>query len=904
MSFGSIVDARRAKLAFPILMERWGLRAFSCFLVLLLFAAGGAVRAAQLPLERVANETLRFPTGGSTQAGYQLENIFGTLSFVQPVGVFAPPYETNRLFVIEKHGRIIVINDLRAPYARSFLDISSRVDSTGEAGLLGMAFNPRYGVNRYFYLFYSVRTNSAAGTGLHQRVSRFQTSKLDPDVALPESELPLITQYDEEDLYHNAGCLQFGPEGYLYVGLGDTLDTNAVQQSSGSQRIDGNFASGIIRIDVDKRVANRLPNPHPASTTNYFIPADNPFVGATNFNGKPVDPANVRTEFFAVGLRHPWRFSFDSLTGDLYCGEVGWNIFEEVNLIRKGANYGWAYYEATQEVRPGAPADFAPVAPLHSYPHGAAPTYGSAVIGGVVYRGARFPALYGAYVFGDWEGSIWALRSEGTNVAKELLTFAGGQLPCGFGVDPRNQDVLVVTLNGGHIKRLTYHSNVVEIVPALSLTGVFEDLATLKPSPGVVPFDVNVPFWSDHALKRRWFSVPDTNAFIDFKGAANWIFPTGTVWIKHFDLEEVRGNPATARRLETRVLVHASSGLYGLTYRWQPLLSDATLVNAAGSNETFSVVDNGTVRTQVWHFPSRAECLTCHTPSGGLALGFNTAQLNRTVKYGDMTAHQLEALSAAGYFSSPGLTEQTLPALVAATNTNYSLEYRVRSYLAANCVQCHQPGGVSRGRWDARLSNPLSATGLINGLLQDFIGDPTNRVVVPGDPTHSVLLKRISTMGPLHMPPLATSELDRENVELVRDWIVSGLTNYQTYARWQLEHFGSTNALHSGAAEDFDNDGSLNQEEYLLSTDPNSASNFWKVATSLMGDDIEIRFTQTALRGFEVMTTTNLTSPIRWELHMGLQNPYLSAPSSREVVIREPTAAARGKFYRVRPFEP
>jgi uncharacterized repeat protein (TIGR03806 family) len=302
---------------------------------------------------------------------------------------------------------------------------------------------------------------------------------------------------------------------------------------------------------------------------------------------------------------------------------------------------------------------------------------------------------------------------------------------------------------------------------------VFSDLAALTPQPGIVPYEINVPFWSDNAIKTRWFSVPGLNQKMTFNANGNWSFPTGTVWVKHFELELTNGVPSSRQRLETRLVVKTSDSVYGLTYRWGDSTTDATLVAENGMDETFTIYGEGGPRTQVWRYPARSECLTCHTPVGGHALGFNTWQLIRDFNYPGGAVNQIQALSDAGYFSNPVSGTSGLLALAHATNTEASLEFRVRSYLTANCVQCHQPGGTGGGFWDARITTPLEAAGLINGPLRDDGGNPSSRVIKPASPELSMLLTRISSSPPRRMPPLATAVFDTNNMNLVTEWIRS-----------------------------------------------------------------------------------------------------------------------------------
>lgn len=748
-------------------------------------------------LIREPNSTLALPL---EPYEYTTVEAFPGLVFDQPVAIVSPPGETNRLFIVEREGRIQVITNLVNPTKTLFLDITGPVDPTGEGGLLGLAFHPGYQTNRFFYVFYTLTTTTAQGTGFHDRVARFEISASNPNQALPNSQLSLITQIDEAS-NHNAGDLHFGPDGYLYVSLGDEGDGG--DSFNNSKFITKDFFCAILRIDVDHRSGSLAPNPHPASSSNYAIPPDNPFIGATSFNGSAVNPNEVRTEFWAVGLRNPFRFSFDPVTGRLYCGDVGQGLWEEIDVIVKGGNYGWNYREGTHFYSGSPPSGVTFVEPILDYVHGGGSLEGNCVIGGVVYRGSGMPQLFGEYVFGDnVSGNIWALHYDGVSVSNFRRLTSLGSVSA-FGTDPANQDILMVPVSGGaSIYRLVYTSDSGTPLPStLAETGAFASLATLLPEPGIVAYDLNVPFWSDHARKTRWFSVPNINDVMSFNSNGNWSFPTGTVWIKHFELELTNGVPQSARRLETRFLVRNSGGMYGITYRWDNSQANAFLVPEDGLDEPFVIHDGGTTRTQVWHYPSRSECLTCHTRAGGLALGFNTAQLHRNHDYGGTITNQILALSQAGYFQTPVTGTAALPALSALTNNNFSLEHRARSFLAANCSQCHQPGGSAQGSWDARFVTPLSVAGIVNGSLHDNLGNPNNRVLKPDSPVDSMLLTRLASFGPRHMPPLATSELNTEAISLLSQWITNTAFIVGRRVLYNNSHFDG-NDPNPGPADD------------------------------------------------------------------------------------------------------
>lgn len=859
-------------------------------------------------LIRVPNSTLtNLPANLPTQ-NYTYTNAFPGLVFTNPVCLASPPGETNRLFILEKLGRIVVITNLAAPTRSLFLDLTSRVqasDSVGdERGLLGLAFHPGFATNRYFYVFYTGATNTTAGTGLHDILARFEASPVDPNQALPATHLPLLLQYDQAN-NHNGGDLHFGPDGYLYVSLGDEGGGN--DEWNNSQRITKDFFAGLLRLDVDKRPGSLVPNPHSAVTTNYAVPPDNPWVGATQFNGVAVSPAQVHTEFWAVGLRNPWRFCFDDASGRLYLGDVGQGAREEINLIEGGGNYGWNYCEGTIQWTNSAalPVGFTNWPPLWEYPR----TAGFAVVGGRVYRGNRLPDLSGDYVYGDYDsGRIWALRHSGTNVTQNqhLFTDPSGGITA-FGLDPSNGDVLYCDAQGGFdsvLKRIVTASASGPPLPStLGQTGAFTNLITLAPSAGVVPYAIGLPFWSDNAIKSRWFSVPNTNLAITFGREANWLFPTGTVWIKHFDFEFTNGVPASRRRLETRFLVKNAGGGYGITYRWDATQTNAALIGEGGLDEALLVSDGGNIRTQLWRYPGRAECLQCHTTAGGFAIGFNTPQLNHAFDYGEGLTNQIAAFSQAGYFNTNVTGIHTLRTLVHPTNELASLEARARSYLFANCSPCHQPAGPAQALWDGRLFTRTADAGLVNGQLINSGGDTNNRVLVPGSLAHSMILSRVNTRGAGQMPPLASSLVDTQGVALLSAWITNTLPGFQTFAQWQLSWFGNSNAPAASGTADPDGDEAINRLEFVTGTNPTNAADAWRISLDRSNGVPQVHFPQIANRGFEVQFATSLPSA-NWTALDVPENAPFFARSNRPASVPVTGFGTSPRYFRVRVFEP
>jgi mono/diheme cytochrome c family protein len=437
---------------------------------------------------------------------------------------------------------------------------------------------------------------------------------------------------------------------------------------------------------------------------------------------------------------------------------------------------------------------------------------------------------------------------------------------------------------------------------------VFSNLTTLTPHAGILPYELNVPFWSDNAIKRRWFSVPNPALPITFRATNNYSFPTGIVWIKHFDLELTNGVPESRRRLETRLLVRDSaSGVYGLTYRWGDSSTNAALVADSGLNESFVIDDGGGIlRTQMWRYPSRSECLVCHTPptQGGLALGFNTPQLNRDFDYGGVVDNQLRALANAGYFSSPPTNIFALRSLPALTNEAWSVESRVRAYFAANCASCHLPGGPGRGNFDARPFRATSASGFIDGPLFENFGNPANRAIVSGSLSNSMILTRLTTPGIGRMPPLGSSVLDTQAIALVSRWITNALPSSVSFTNWQLLHFGSTNSPDALASADPDGDRARNYLEWLTSTGPTNALDFCQATMLRTGAVASITYPRQANRGFEVEWTTNLFATNLWRALAVPQNRPFFAATNGTGVVDDVITNGPARFYRVRVYEP
>ncbi len=331
--------------------------------------------------------------------------------------------------------------------------------------------------------------------------------------------------------------------------------------------------------------------------------------------------------------------------------------------------------------------------------------------------------------------------------------------------------------------------------PLLSQTGAFENTRELRPNRSLIPYDIIFPFWSDGAAKFRWAAVPNEPAGgkVGFTTNQAWSFPAGTVFVKHFELATDETRPEIKRRLETRLLVRdESGGVYGATYKWRADNSDADLL-PANLSETILIKTATGIRTQIWYYPSRQDCQTCHTERAGHVLGVTTRQMNREFTYpGGISDNQLRAWNHIGMFA-PDLEESSLPKLpmlAEPEDAKRSLEDRARSYLDANCAHCHQPGGTV-AFFDARYDTPLPRQDLIEGPVRFDQGIDRAHVIAPNDPWRSLALLRVESSSGDKMPPLAHNVLDRQGSALLRAWITS-LEGRKVLAPPEFEPVGGT----------------------------------------------------------------------------------------------------------------
>jgi len=660
----------------------------------------------------------------------------------QPVKLLVEPVASPRWFVLNKTGELMVFDPADPAGVSRYLDLSGFVRTASEGGLLGMAFHPNYPAVPEIFLSYTINGSVTESRSVISRII------LD-DIASPGpigvgSVEQVIIEIDQFASNHNGGDIAFGSDDLLYIGLGDGGGGGDPQETGQDTT---RLLGAMLRIDVI------------GTGADYNIPAGNPFSASPTKCGPGTNAADC-PEIYAWGLRNPWRWSFDPQTDVLWLGDVGQGAREEIDQIVAGGNYGWDCREGTLPFE-GAGCSGPFIDPVIDYNRN---NGDRSVTGGFVYRGSAIPGLVGRYVFGDFvSGRIWALQSDGLGgyVREELLNTSTG--PSSFGVD-EDGELYFTNFNGGRIMQFVPSGGGVDPVPdLLSDSGCVDPTDATQPYAGLVPYDINAPFWSDGADKDRLIGLPNgTTMSID--AADDFVFPPGTVIVKNFSLN--------GSLIETRHLMRHPDGVWaGYTYEWNAAETEATRVRG-GKVET--------IQGQDWVFPDEAECLQCHTVPAGVALGPETAQLNKDFTYPSTgrTHNQLETLDVITMFSSPLQGDPAaLPAMPDPMDMAADLGDRARAYLHTNCATCHQPGGPTPTDLDLRYTTALANMNAC-GVVPDAgdVGIAMPLIIAPGEAARSVLVARTNRRDVDGMPPLSSTIVDADGVTLLTDW-VNGLAN-------------------------------------------------------------------------------------------------------------------------------
>ncbi len=472
---------------------------------------------------------LAFPFLLAAQPKLQLVN--WAAGFDRPVDI--AHCGDSRLFIVEQDGIIVVVDSLGTKID-TFLSIDPRVNSTNnEQGLLGLAFHPKYKENGYFFIYYT--KNSGGAT----QVSRFSVKADNANEADPDSEFSIFTTVQPYN-NHNGGCIKFGPDGYLYIGLGDG-GSGGDPQGYGQRK--NTFLGKILRIDVNNSDA----------TTPYIVPTDNPFVGQ----------AEYFPEIWSLGLRNPWRFSFDRVTGDMWIGDVGQVTREEVDFEPAGVggrNYGWRCYEGTLPFNTsGCQPQNTYVGPVFDYDNN---SMGCSMTGGFIYRGSKYPDLQGIYLFADYcSGRIWGTKqnSDGTFSTEQLANLGDYEFSS-FGED-RDGELYIALLSTGRVQKITELCSPFQV----SLVSIYSPVCQNSLSAIISLEPVN----GTGTITYAWSNAQTDNQIVYLNPGTYTVTVTngnGCSRVQSYEIESLNPNPPTLMVSDTMLCVgqHAVLTVNGL----------------------------------------------------------------------------------------------------------------------------------------------------------------------------------------------------------------------------------------------------------------------------------------------------------------------------------------------------
>jgi glucose/arabinose dehydrogenase len=625
-----------------------------------------------------------------------------------------------RIFYTEQTGAVRIVRDGKL-LATPALDLAPHLDTYWERGLIGITLHPEFPGIPHLFLVYVAKEPHT-----HHVVSRFTISG---DRIDPESEMVLLRGDDQAKIAgnvpggHQGGTIIFGPDGMLYIGIGEHTNDNA------SQSLD-TLQGKILRLKPDGS-----------------IPEDNGFYRKTHGKYRSIH---------AIGIRNPFGLAVEPATGRIFECDVGASAFEEINIITSGGNYGWPEAEGFSK-KAGL------INPIHAYP----PTVGRSICGAAFYpAGGPFPpSWHGKLLFTDW-ASNW-LHAIDSSEPEKLIPFAEGlAAPVALTISPdgalwvlnRNtfwRDPAKFRPNSGSLVRIRHLGDAAPPVAQakspgrLSETGVFSDLKNLSPADGSHPFQLNAPAWTPGLKTSRWIRVPEKSV-IQVNTGSSWSFPKGTTIVEHFSNDH---GPH-----ETQVYIANGNGTYqAAAYPWR---SDTTDPERATTASVVPIAGTNDLR---WLSPGTVAALDPEMPAAGFAPQWNTAQLN--------VAGQLDAWKKRGWL--PGdLDIPRLPKLSPLEDLTAAPEHRVRSYLDANCAGCHHPGGLSRALFDARFTTPLEESGMLGGsLVVPIPGIADSRVIAPGHPEKSSLFFRMRCHDAMRMPPIAVNDIESPVIPLIESWI-------------------------------------------------------------------------------------------------------------------------------------
>ena len=637
--------------------------------------------------------------------------------------------EAHRIILVGQKGKILSLPD--DPTAKldsySFADLGESIPNL--TNVYGLTFQSRSGKTPLAYVFYT--RNLPKTQDKKSYIARFQTAGK-PLKIVPDSREDLISFGAGG---HNGGHLQFGPDGMLYISIGD-LEVPAPPDTHRTGQDISDLPSSILRIDVNKTSKDKP----------YSIPKDNPFI----------DHKGARPEVWAYGLRNPWKLCFHPQTGDLWTGDVGWETWEMLHKIERGGNYGWSLVEGPKAINVDHNMGPTPILPpVIAYSH----YEGASITGGYVYEDCRLPKLKGKYIYGDYvTGRIWAMDHDGEKLVSNEKIADTRERIVTFGQAANGEVLFLNWPKAQTLFRLIPNPNAgktPDFPRKLSETGLFASTSKEKPSAGVYDYEPLATLWQDGATAKHYIAVPDsgslTTEFHNRRGS-NLLRhgkPNNTVFAKTIRLNN--------RKVETQVL-HFDGFWKGYTYRWNEAQTDANLVPAEGQDAI--------IEGQPWRFHSREECMRCHGGNFNHVYGFAPGQLNHK---GQIQRFQKLKIVDSDFEKAAREQPTANP-----YDKTAKLETRARSWLNINCAHCHRISGGSGVNFYLNIETPtdqMALSGIAPTKGHFNLDNPA--LIQPGYPFSSTLYFRTASTGIGHMPMLGNKTIDKEGLKVVHDWIKS-----------------------------------------------------------------------------------------------------------------------------------
>jgi glucose/arabinose dehydrogenase len=692
---------------------------------LLTFALLAVTISAQ---ERTPWTTSRITGSPETPPAYVAEPLWTDLNLDKILEIAHLP-EARRIFLVAQKGTILSLPDdtRNEPESIVFAELSKSILNL--TNVYGLTFQVKEGKRPAAFIFYT--TENPATKEKRSHVARFKTLQ-EPFRIDPENREVILSLGAGG---HNGGHLQFGPDGMLYISVGDLEVPSPPDPGRTGQNIT-DLAGSILRVDVD----NRDPG------LAYRIPADNPFIKTPG----------ARHEVWAFGLRNPWKMCFHPKTNDLLVGDVGWESWELLHKIERGGNYGWSLVEGPKAINvdhPSGPGKIRP--PVIAYSH----YEGASITGGYVYQGKRLPKLNGAYIYGDFvTGRIWAMRHDGKKLLNNRMIADTRQRIVTFGQAANGEILFINWPKQQTLFRLAPNpkaGTVPNFPKTLSKTGLFADAPEEKPAPGVYKFQPITPMWQDGATASHYLAIPGKSTIQTeiHKRRGSLLLrynkPRDTALAKTIRLG--------GRRIETQIL-HFDGYWRGYTYRWNEAQTDAQLVSAKGLDAT--------IDGKPWRFHSREECMRCHGGNFNHLYAFTPGQLNHD--------NQLQRFRKLQLVDDKFSSVTEAQAMADPHDKTEPIEARARSWMHINCAHCHRVSGGGSVPIYLNIETPIDQMGLIGRTPQKGHFNLDNPALIqPGRPYSSSLYFRSLSTGIGHMPMIGAKSIDKDGTKALHDWIKS-----------------------------------------------------------------------------------------------------------------------------------